>query len=447
MVTSMARTRKKESVNKQSIIDAFAEMAKFKGIDRDLLQGILEDTLSLLIHKKYGSEANFEIIVNMEKGDIEIYLMKNVVEVVEDPTTEISLEEVRTTSDEDLEIGDEFVKEISLESIGESFGRRLINLATQSLTQRIKEIEKNNIFNEYASKIGDIVIGEIYQVRRNDLLIMQNKVEMHLPREEQIPSEAMRYKKNQNIKSVIKEVRKNGPAGLPEIILSRANETFLERLFEIEIPEIYDGLIRIVAIARDPGRRSKVAVQSFDERVDPVGACVGMKGVRIHSIVRELNNENIDLIEYSDEPKLFIQRSMLPAHVKEIQISNETKSANIVVAEDQVPLAIGTNGQNIRLASQLTGYSLTLIKEGLDDIEISEFEEEIGSGVVRKLLDNGINTAREFLEADPEILMQIQDVDAEFIKEVRSILLAEFEEEEDPFYIEKLEGEKPGQIV
>ena len=443
----MARTRKKESVNKQNIIDAFAEMAKFKGIDRDLLQGILEDTLSLLIHKKYGAEANFEIIVNMEKGDIEIYLMKTVVEVVEDPVTEISLEEVKTTSDEDLEIGEDFVKEISLESIGESFGRRLINLATQSLTQRIKEIEKNNIYNEFASKIGDIVIGEIYQIRRNDVLIMQNKVEMHLPREEQIPSESMRYKKNQNIKSVIKDVKKNGPAGLPEIILSRANETFLERLFEIEIPEIYDGLIRICAIARDPGRRSKVAVQSFDERVDPVGACVGMKGVRIHSIVRELNNENIDLIEFSDDPKLYIQRAMLPAHVKEIQISPETKSANIVVAEDQVPLAIGTNGQNIRLASQLTGYALTLIKEGLDDIEIGEFEEEIGSGVVQKLLNNGINTAREFLEADPEALLQIDGVDVEFIKEVRSILLAEFEEEEDPFYMQKLEGENPGQVI
>ncbi len=208
----MARIRKKLSVNKQNIIDAFAEMAKFKGIDRDLLQGILEDTLSLLVRKKYGNEANFEIIVNMEKGDIEIYLMKTVVEEAEDPVLEISLSEARMTSEEEVNLGDEFVLEISLESIGESFGRRLINLATQSLTQRIKEIEKNNIYNEYASKIGDIVIGEIYQVRRNDLLIMQNKVEMHLPREEQIPTESMRYKKNQNIKSVIKAVKKNGPA-------------------------------------------------------------------------------------------------------------------------------------------------------------------------------------------------------------------------------------------
>jgi N utilization substance protein A len=435
----MSRIRKKASVDKQNIIDAFAEMAKYKGIDRDLLQGILEDTLSLLVRKKYGNEVNFEIIVNMEKGDLEIYLMKEIVEEVEDPITQISLEEARKTGDEEYEIGDDFVIEISLDSIGESFGRRLINLATQSLSQRIKEIEKNNIYNEYIEKIGEIIIGEIYQVRRNDLLIMHNKIEMHLPREEQIPSESMKYKKNQNIKAVIKAVKKNGPAGLPEIILSRANEKFLERLFEIEIPEIYDGLIQIKAIARDPGKRSKVAVQSFDDRVDPVGACVGMKGVRIHSIVRELNNENIDLIEYSDDTITFIQRALLPAQVKEIQVSYETKTANIVVSEDQVPLAIGTNGQNIRLASMLTGYSLTLIKEGIEDIEITEFNEEIGNDKVNKLIENDIKTAREFLEAEPSRLLAIEGMTKEFIKEIRKIILTEFDEPDDEEYLEKLE--------
>ncbi len=436
----MSRLRKKSSVDKQSIIEAFAEMAKYKGIDRDLLQGILEDTLSLLVRKKYGNEAVFDIVVNMEKGDLEIYLMKTVVEEVENPITEISLEEANTTGDEEYSIGDDFVIEISLESIGESFGRRLINLATQSLTQKIKEIEKNNIYNEYVEKIGEIIIGEIYQVRRNDLLIMHNKIEMHLPREEQIPTESMRYKKNQNIKSVIKAVKKNGPAGLPEIILSRANEQFLERLFEIEIPEIYDGLIQIKAVARDPGRRSKVAVQSFDDRVDPVGACVGMKGVRIHSIVRELNNENIDLIEYSDEPEVFIQRSLLPAQIKEIQISYETKSANVIVSEEQVPLAIGSNGQNIRLASMLTGFSLTLIKEGIEDIEISEFNEEIGNEIINKLINNDIKTAREFLDAEPSKLLDIDGLNKEFIKEIRQILLSEFDEPEDDLYIENLEN-------
>lgn len=436
----MARLRRKPEINKQTIVEAFAEMAKYKGIDRDLLQGILEDTLSLLVRKKYGNEANFDIIVNMEKGDIEIYLMKTIVEEVEDPILELSLEEAMKISDEPCELGDEFVIEISLDSIGESFGRRLINLATQSLTQRIKEIEKNNIYNEYASKIGEIIVGEIYQIRRNDLLIMHNKVEMHMPREEQIPTESMKYKKNQNLKSVIKAVKKNGPAGLPEIILSRANEKFLERLFEIEIPEIYDGLIQIKAIARDPGRRSKVAVQSFDDRVDPVGACVGMKGVRIHSIVRELNNENIDLIEYSDDSLTFIQRALLPAQAKEIQLFEDTRSANVIVTEEQVPLAIGTNGQNIRLASQLTGYSLTLIKEASEDIDIAEFNEEIGEDLINKLVEKEIRTAREFLEADPEFLLTIEGIDINFIMEIRRIILSEFEEEENPEIIEKFNG-------
>jgi N utilization substance protein A len=438
----MSRLRKKPEINKQSIIEAFAEMAKYKGIDRDLLQGILEDTLSLLIRKKYGNEANFEIIVNMEKGDIEIYLMKTIVEEVEDSTIEISLNEAKKISEEEYELGDDFVIEISLQSIGENFGRRLVNLATQSLTQRIKEVEKNNIYNEYFAKIGEVLIGEIYQIRRNDLLIMHNKIEMHMPREHQIPTESMRYKKNQNIKSVIHEVRKNGPAGLPEIILSRANNKFLERLFEIEIPEIYDGLIQIRAIARDPGRRSKVAVQSFDDRVDPVGACVGMKGVRIHSIVRELNNENIDLIEYSDNIATFIIRALQPAQVKEIQLFPDTLSANIYVTDDQVPLAIGTNGQNIRLASLLTGYNLTLIKEAVDDIEITEFDQEIGVELIEKLVALGVKTAREFLNTEPEVLLEIEGISASFINDIRRIILAEFEEDEDPHYQDKLENIK-----
>lgn len=436
----MAKIRKKQPINKQEIIEAFAEMAKAKGIDKDLLQGIIEDTFALLVKKKYGNQANFDIIVNMERGDIEIYLTKTVVEEVVDPVTEITLEEANKSPDEQYELGDEYALAITLDSIGENFGRRLITLATQSLTQRIKEVEKNNIYNEYVAKVGEIVIGEIYQIRKNDLLIMHNKVEMHLPREEQIPSEAMRYRKNQTLKAVIKTVKKTGSAGLPEIILSRANEKFLERLFEIEIPEIYDGLIQIKGVARDPGRRSKVAVQSFDERVDPVGACVGMKGVRIHSIVRELSNENIDLIEFSEDPVIYIQRAMQPARVKEIQVFSETRSANIVVSEDQVPLAIGINGQNIRLASQLTGYSLTLIKEGVEDIDISEFNEEFGENLIDQLLGNNIKTAREFLEAEPESLLSIEGLNQDNIKEYRNIILTEFNEEEDPDYIEKLES-------
>lgn len=436
----MAKLRKKQPINKQEIIEAFTEMAKVKGIDKDLLQGIIEDTFSLLIKKKYGNQANFEIIVNMERGDVEIYLTKTVVEEVLEPEIEISLEEANQSPDEQYEVGDDYAIAITLDSISESFGRRLITLATQSLTQRIKEIEKNNIFNEYAAKVGEVVIGEIYQIRKNDLLIMHNKIEMHMPREEQIPSESTRYRKNQAIKAVIKAVRKNGPSGLPEIVLSRSNEKFLERLFEIEIPEIYDGLIQIKAIARDPGRRSKVAVQSSDERVDPVGACVGMKGVRIHSIVRELSNENIDLIEYSEDPVIFIQRAMQPARVKEIQVFPAARSANIIVSEDQVPLAIGINGQNIRLASQLTGYSLTLIKEGIEDIDITEFKEEFGESLINKLLENNVKSAREFLDTDSGKLLEIEGLNKENIKELRSIILSEFDEEEDPEYIENLES-------
>jgi N utilization substance protein A len=260
---------------------------------------------------------------------------------------------------------------------------------------------------------------------------MHNKVEMHLPREEQIPNEPYKFKKNQSIKTIVKEVKRNGAGGQPEIVLSRASEEFLARLFEIEIPEIYDGIIQIKSIARDPGERSKVAVTSFDERVDPVGACVGMKGIRIHSIVRELNNENIDLIEYTDEPKLYISRALSPAKVKEITISEDVRSATVIVPDDQVPLAIGKNGQNVRLASKLTGYSITLVKEGGEDIDLSEFGEEFGKEIIDSLSAMGIETAREFLEAEIELLFGIRGLSKEMLIELRSIILLEFEEEEN----------------
>ncbi|MFM8179082.1 MAG: transcription termination factor NusA, partial [Candidatus Kapaibacterium sp.] len=273
-------------------------------------------------------------------------------------------------------IGDEYIEEISLENIGVEFGRRIITLAQQALAQRIRDVEKDNIFNEYEQKVGEVIVGEVYQIRRNDLLVMHDKHEMRMPREEQIPTE--RYKKNSAIKSIIKEVRRSGTSGMPDIILSRADDQFLARLFEIEIPEIFDGIIEIKAIARDPGERSKVAVVSFDERVDPVGACVGMKGIRIHSIVRELGNENIDVIEWSDDPVTFIKRALSPAKVRDLALDNEARTATVVVPDDQVSLAIGRNGQNVRLASRITGYTLTLIKEGGEDIELIEFREEIG---------------------------------------------------------------------
>jgi N utilization substance protein A len=298
------------------------------------------------------------------------------------------------------------------------------------LNQKIRDVEKDNIYNEYIGKVNEIIIGEIYQIRRNDILILHNKIEMHLPREEQIPNEPYRYKKNQSLKAILKEVKREGKGGQPEIILSRASEEFLSRLFEIEIPEIYDGIIQIKAIARDPGERSKVAVVSFDERVDPVGACVGMKGIRIHSIVRELNNENIDLIEYSEDPRVFIMRALSPAKVKEIVLAQDVRSATVIVPDDQVSLAIGKNGQNVRLASKLTGYSITLIKEGGEDIDLVEFREEFGNDILEKLTLMGIETAREFLEAEPQMLLALDGMSADSLLELRSIILLEFEEEE-----------------
>lgn len=428
----MARRKVKPTVDKKLVIEAFAEMAKQKNIDRDLLQGIVEETMSMLVKKKYGQDSNFDIIVNMDKGDIEIYLIKEIVEEVEDPITQITLEEAQKNNpNEDYELGDDFIQEITLENIADNFGRRLITLAAQNLNQKIREIEKDNIYNEYIDKVNEIIIGEIYQIRRNDILVMHNKVEMHLPREEQIPNEPYRYKKNQSIKAIIKEVRRTGSGGQPEIILSRGSEEFLARLFEIEIPEIYDGIIQIKGIARDPGERSKVAVTSFDDRVDPVGACVGMKGIRIHSIVRELNNENIDLIEYSEDPKQYITKALSPAKIKEINLSEDVRSATVIVSDDQVSLAIGKNGQNVRLASKLTGYSITLIKEGGEDIDINEFADEFGYELIDRLNEIGIETAREFLEADIELLLSIDNISKEYLLELRSIVLLEFEEEEN----------------
>ena len=424
----MARRKAKPKYDKKLIIEAFADMAREKSIDKDLLQGMLVETLSLLIRKKYGQEANFDIVVNMDKGDLEIYLMRTIVEEVEDPSLQISLKEVSTRTQEVYELGDEFIEEITLENIAENFGRRLIALATQTLGQRIRDVEKDNVFNEYNDKVGEIIVGEVYQVRPGSLLIMHNKIEMRMPREEQIHNE--RYKKNMSVKAIIKEVRRMQGSGTPDIILSRSADEFLARLFEIEIPEVYDGIIEIKSISRDPGERAKVAVQSFDERVDPVGACVGMKGIRIHSIVRELNNENIDVIEYSLDPKVFIAKALAPAKVKDIAVSPDTRSATVLVADDQVSLAIGRNGQNVRLASKLTGYNITLIKEGGEDIELIEFREELGREMYDNIINLGIDTAREFLEADIYELLSLPEMSKQTLLEIRQIILTEFDEQE-----------------
>src|SRR5512146_887945 len=325
------------------IVESFAQMVRDKGIDKDVLAGILEEIFGLLVRKKYGDEAKYDVVVNMDRGDIEIFLEREIVDEVENPNLQVSLEEVNQKGNqEELEVGDDFVEKIELPALG----RRLITLAKQSLNQKIREIEKDIIYNEYRELLGEIVVGDIYQIRKSDILVNHNKNELILPRQEQIPYE--RYKKGETIRAIVKEVRK-GNSG-PVIIVSRSDNMFLRRLFEIEIPEIYDGIIDIKAIAREPGERAKVAVESQDNRSDAVGACVGMKGVRIHAIVRELNNENIDVINYSEDSIVFIQRSLAPAKLKKIEVDDDEKKAVVTADADQVSLIVGRNGVNIRLA-------------------------------------------------------------------------------------------------
>ena len=299
-------------------------------------------------------------IRDRDKGDIEIYLIREVVEKVEDPGLQILFTEANTSKDVSYELGDEHLTELNLENIGENFGRRMITTAAQLLSQRVREVEKDNVMAEYSDKIGEIIVGEVYQVRRDDVYIMQGKIELRMPKREQIWRE--KYKKGENIKAVLKEVRPGEGGNQPELIISRSDPKFLQKLLEVEIPEVYDGIIEIKGLAREAGERAKIAVASHDERVDPVGACVGLKGVRIHSIVRELSNENIDVIHYSPDPKVFIQRALAPAKVKEISVDEETRTATVLVSDDQVSLAIGKSGQNIRLAMRLTAVSYTHLR-------------------------------------------------------------------------------------
>ena len=418
-------------MNKQQIIEAFAEMARMKNIDRDLLQGIMEDTFAQMVRKKYGQEAEFEIVVNMDKGDIEIYLIREVVESaddVEDPSLQITAEEANQ-GEEEYEVGDEHLMELNLENLADNFGRRMIAMAGQTLGQRVREVEKENIINEYSEKLNEIIVAEVYQVRRNDVYVQHNRVELRMPRGEQIWRE--RYKKGETLRALLKEVRsEEGTASQPEIIISRSDPMFLYKLMEIEIPEIYDGIIEIKGIAREPGERAKVAVVSHDERVDPVGACVGMKGVRIHSIVRELSNESIDVIPWDDDPKTFITRALSPARIKEIAINDETKTATVLVADDQVSLAIGRGGQNVRLAMKLTGYTIDLVKEGGEDIELVEFKEEIGADLYERLIMLDIETAKEFLRADEGALLAVEGMSPLKLRDIRRAIILEFDENE-----------------
>jgi len=413
----------------REIVESFADMVKMKGIDKDVLAGILEEVFTLLVRKKYGEEARCDVVVNMDRGDIEIYLERQIVDEVTDPATQISLEEVNRKGNEDqLEVGEDYVEKIQLVTLG----RRLITLAKQSLNQKIRELEKDIIYNEYKELVGEIVVGDIYQIRKNDILINHNKNELMLPRDEQIPYE--KYKKGETIRAIVKEVRKTGSG--PQIIVSRADNMFLRRLFEIEIPEIYDGIIEIKAIAREPGERAKIAVESQDSRIDAVGACVGMKGVRIHAIVRELSNENIDVVNFTDDPTLYIQRSLAPAKIKQVEVDEEAKKATVSADSDQVSLIVGRNGVIIRLAMKLTGFEIDVLREEKafeeydEDIELIDLKEELGDEVYNLLINNRYDTALEVLTAGAEKLMEIEGFDEAKANSIIELLKAQFEEEE-----------------
>ena len=414
-------------ISKQ-IVQSFAEIANDKDIDKDLLLSILEDVFRTMIRKKYEEDDAFEVIINADRGDIQILHIREVVpeEELTNEVTEITLEEAQK-HDPDLELYDEFAQELSIQD----FGRRAVMMARQQLAQRIREIEKDNIFEEYSDRVGEIVLGDVYQVRNRDILVNHNGVELVLPKSEQIYKD--RYRKGDTIRAVVKEVRRQG--GNPAVIISRTSSLFLERLFENEIPEVYDGIIELVRIAREPGDRSKVAVRSHDERVDPVGACVGMKGIRIHAIVRELQNENIDVINYTDDKHEFIKRALQPAKVLKVELNEDASHADVLVPADEVSKAIGKGGVNIRLASKLTDTEIDVYREveEEDDIDLKEFEIDFGADVIEILHDIGCDTARAVLELDQEEIVRRTEgkINPEEAERIIDIIAYEFEDEQE----------------
>ncbi len=413
-------------ISKQ-IIQSFAEIAKDKDIDKDLLLSILEDVFRTMIRKKYGSDEAFEVILNADRGEVQILHIREVVpeEELTDEVQEITLEEAQE-HDPELELYDEFAQELDIRD----FGRRAVMMARQQLAQRIREIEKDNVFEEYSDRVGEIVLGDVYQIRNHEMLVNHNGVELTLPKDEQIYKD--RYHKGDTIRAVVKEVKRHH--GNPSVIISRTSPLFLERLFENEIPEVFDGIIDLERIAREPGDRSKVAVISHDERVDPVGACVGMKGVRIHAIVRELQNENIDVINYTDDKHEFIKRALQPAKVLSVELSDDGEHAKVLVPADEVSKAIGKGGVNIRLASKLTNCEIDVYREveEEDDIDLGEFEIDFGPDVIETLHEIGCDTARQVLELDEEEIVRRTEgkISEDEAERIIDIIAYEFDDEE-----------------
>jgi N utilization substance protein A len=411
----------------QNLIESFADFAKQKNIDRPTMIRILEDVFRNMIKKKYGTDDNFDIIINADKGDLEIWRFR---EIVDDDSEDIwdhdkvALTEARKI-EPDFEVGEEVAEEIFLED----FGRRAVTTARQTLMQKVKDLEKDILFQKYKDLVGEIITGEVYQVLgREVLLIDAEGNEIAIPRNEQIQKD--RYRKGENVRAIVHKVEMVN--GNPKIILSRTSPVFLERLFEQEVPEVYDGLITIKKVVREPGERAKVAVESYDDRIDPVGACVGMKGSRIHAIVRELQNENIDVINYTDNLELFVQRALSPAKIQSIKVDKESGRISVFLKPDQVSLAIGKGGLNIKLASRLVGYEIDVFRdlegqEVEEDVDLDEFSDEIESWVIDELKRIGLDTAKSVLALSKEELTRRTDLEEETVEMVLNVLKKEFE--------------------
>ena len=407
-----------------NLVDSFSEFQEFKNIDRTTMMRILEDVFRSMLIKKYKTDENIDVNLNVDKGDFEIYKNRIVVEdgEVEDPNLQIAYSDA-IKIEPDFEIGEEVSEPVRIDS----FGRRDILTIRQELSSKIQEYEKNNIYKKYIDRVGEVITGEVYQVWKREILVLDNEgIELTLPRQEQIPDDF--YHKGDIIRAVVArvELRNN----MPIIVLSRTSPVFLERLLEAEVPEIYDGLITIRKIVRIPGKRAKIAVESYDERIDPVGACVGMKGSRIHVIVRELRSENIDVINYTNNQSLYITRALSPAKITSITLHEETKKADVYMQPDQVLNAIGKSGYNIKLASKLTGWNIDIYRDtdsDIDDVELDEFSDEIDQWVIDVLKGIGCDTARDVLSISFEDLVKRTDLEEETIKEVIKVLKAEFE--------------------
>ncbi len=406
------------------LVESFSEFKELKNIDKQTMQHVLEDVFRAMLKKKFNTDEHIDVIVNIDKGDVQIFLNKEIVDdgEVEDENIEIAYSDA-IKIEPDFEIGEEVTEEFKFVD----FGRRNILSLRQNLISRIMELEKDHLYKLYKERIGEIITGEVYQVWKKEIMVIDDEGnELILPKSEQIPSDY--FKKGESIRAVVAKVDMRNSS--PVIILSRTAPEFLERLFELEVPEVFDGLITIKRIVREPGERAKVAVESYDDRVDPVGACVGMKGSRIHGIVRELRNENIDVINFTSNPQLFIQRALSPAKISSIEISEEEGRAKVYLKPDQVSLAIGKGGHNIKLGGRLTGYELDVYREGevdIEDVDLEEFADEIDSWILDELKAIGCDTAKAVLDIPVEDLVKRTDLEEETIQEVFKILNAEFE--------------------